>query len=101
MLNTKTKARDVDESQLSHTRYNCIYHIVFIPKYRRKAIYRKLRRDIGVILSRLCKYKDVEVIEGKACIDYIHMLVKVQPKLSVSQFIKILKFRKNITDVVL
>lgn len=49
MLKTKTKSRNIDESQLSHTKYNCLYHIVFIPKYRRKAIYGKLRRDIGVI----------------------------------------------------
>ena len=91
MLKSKTKSRDIDESQLSHTKYNCLYHIVFIPKYRRKAIYGKLRRDIGVILRRLCEYKDVEIIEAHACIDHIHMLVKIPPKLSVSQFMGYLK----------
>jgi len=91
MFNSKIKSRDVDESQKSHTKYNCIYHIIFIPKYRRKVIYAKLRRDIGVIISRLCKYKEVELIEGNACIDHIHILVKIPPKLSISQFMGYLK----------
>lgn len=64
---------------------------MFIPKYRRKAIYGKLRRDIGVILRRLCEYKGVEIIEAYACIDHIHMLVKIPSKLSVSQFMGYLK----------
>lgn len=55
---------NIDESQLSHTKYDCQYHIVFIPKFRRKAIYGKLRRDIGVILRRLCEYKGVEIVEA-------------------------------------
>ena len=91
MLKTKTKSRDIDESQLSHTKYNCMYHIVFIPKFRRKAVYGKLRRDIGVILRRLCEYKGVEIVEVHACIDHIPMLVKIPPKLSVSQFMGYLK----------
>ena len=80
MLKTRTKSKDSDESQLSYTKYNCLYHIVFIPKYRRKAIYGKLRRDIGIILRRLCEYKEVEIIE-----------VKILLKLSVSQFMGYLK----------
>ena len=91
MLKTRTKSKNIDESQLSHTKYNCLYHIVFIPKYRRKVVYGKLRRDIGIILRRLCEYKDVEIIEANACIDHIHMLVKIPPKLSVSQFMGYLK----------
>ena len=62
MLKSKTKSRDIDESQLSHTKYNCLYHIVFIPKYRRKAIYGKLRRDIGIILRRIANRKANERI---------------------------------------
>ena len=77
MLKSKTKSRDIDESQLSHTKYNCLYHIVFIPKYRRKAIYGKLRQDIGIILRRLCEYKEVEIIEAHACVDHIHMLLRI------------------------
>lgn len=86
MLKSKTKSRDIDESQLSHTKYNCLYHIVFIIKFRRKAIYGKLRRDIGIILRRLCEYKEVEIIEAHACVDHIDILLKIPPKLSVSQF---------------
>ena len=83
--------RNADESSLSHTKWNCMYHIVFIPKYRRKAIYGKLRKDIGVYLRRLCNYKNVEIIETHACIDHIHMLVKIPPTLSISQFMGFLK----------
>ena len=84
------------ESSLSHTRWNCQYHIVFTPKYRRKAIYRKLRRDIGVYLRRLCDYKGVEIIEAQACPDHIHMLVKIPPKISVSSFMGYLKGKSSL-----
>ena len=85
-----------DESSLSHTRRNCQYHIVFTPKYRRKAIYRKLRRDIGVYLRRLCDYKGVEIIEAQACPDHIHMLVKIPSKISVSSFMGYLKGKSSL-----
>ena len=88
---SKYRSVDIDESRLSHTRWNCIYHIVFIPKYRRKAIYGKLRKEIGVILRQLCEYKDVEIVEGSLSSDHIHMCVKVPPKLSISQFMGYLK----------
>ena len=73
-----------DDSSLSHTRWNCKYHIVFIPKYRRKEIYGKLRSDIGKILRTLCEYKEVKIIEAHAMKDHIHMLVMIPPKLAVS-----------------
>ena len=92
-----SKRANIDESQLSHTKWNCQYHIVFIPKYRRKAIYGKLRRDIGVILRRLCEYKDVEIVEANACIDHVHMLVKIPPKISLSQFMGYLKGKSCLT----
>ena len=85
-----------DESSLSHTRWNCQYHIVFTPKYRRKAIYRKLRRDIGTYLRRLCDYKGVEIVEAQACPDHIHMLVKIPPKISVSSFMGYLKGKSSL-----
>ena len=85
------KKRNDDESSLSHTKWNCQYHIIFSPKYRRKAIYGKLRRDIGRYLRRLCDYKGVEIIEANACIDHIHMLVKIPPKMAVSSFMGYLK----------
>ena len=68
-----------------------MYHIVFIPKYRRKAIYGKLRRDIGTYLRRLCEYKGVEIIEANACIDHIHMLLIIPPTLNISQFMGYMK----------
>ena len=80
-----------DDSSLSHTKWNCKYHIVFIPKYRRKAIYGKLRADIGQILRQLCDYKNVEIIEAHAMPDHIHMLLKIPPKISVSSFMSYLK----------
>ena len=85
-----------DESSLSHTRWNCQYHIVFIPKYRRKVIYRKLRRDIETYLRRLCDYNGVEIIEAQACPDHIHMLVKVLPKISVTSFMGYLKGKSSL-----
>lgn len=87
-----------DESSLSHTRWNCRYHIVFTPKYRRKVIYRKLRRNIGTYLRRLCDYNGVEIIEAQACPDHIHMLVKIPSKISVSSFYGIFKGEKFIDD---
>lgn len=90
------RRKNDEESSLSHTRWNCQYHIVFTPKYRRKAIYKKLRRNIGVYLRRLCDYKEVEIIEAQACPDYIHMLVKIPPKISVSSFMGYLKGKSSL-----
>ena len=67
----------MDEQSLSHTKWKCQYHIVIVPKYRRKAIYGKLRQDIGVILRKLCEYKHVEIIEGLMP-DHIHLLLSIQ-----------------------
>ena len=80
-----------DDKSLSHSRLNCKYHIVFTPKYRRKVIYGKLRKDIGIILRKLCEIKEVEILEAHAMPDHIHMLVKIPPKLSVSSFMGYLK----------
>ena len=85
-----------DDSSLSHTRWNCKYHIVFIPKYRRKEIYGKLRSDIGQIIRQLCKYKEVEIIEAHAMNDHIHMLVSIPPKLAVSTFMGYLKGKSSL-----
>ena len=80
-----------DDSSLLHTKWNYKYHIVFIPKYRRKAIYGKLRADIGQILRLLCDYQNVGIIEAYAMPDPIHMLLKILPKISVSGFMGYLK----------
>lgn len=79
------------ERSLAHTRWMCKYHIVFTPKYRRKIIYNKLRRDIVQIIKDLCKWKGIEIIEGKAMPDHIHILVKILPKMSISNFMGYLK----------
>jgi putative transposase len=85
-----------DESSLSHTKWECKYHIVFAPKYRRKEIYGKLKVDIGQILRQLCRQKEVEVLEAHACVDHIHMLVSIPPKVSVSAFMGYLKGKSSL-----
>ena len=79
------------KNSLSHTVWECKYHVVWVPKNRRKIIYGKLRKEIGTILRRLCEYKGVEVIEGKACIDHIHLCISVPPKYSISTIVGYLK----------
>ena len=76
---------------LAHTKWMCKYHIVFTPKYRRKAIYNQYREDLGEILRRLCRYRGVEIIEGHLMIDHVHMLVMIPPKESISSFMGYLK----------
>lgn len=78
-------------NSLSHTKWRCKYHIVFAPKYRRQAIYGQIKRDIGVILRKLCEQKHVEIIEAELCPDHVHMLVSIPPNLRVSQFVGYLK----------
>lgn len=85
-----------DDSSLSHTRWNCKYHVVFIPKYRRKEIYGKIRADIGRIIRQLCEYKGLEIVEAHACSDHIHMLVKIPPKIAVSNFMGYLKGKSSL-----
>ena len=85
-----------DDSSLSHTIWNCKYHIVFIPKYRRKEIYGKLKSDIGKILRTLCEYKEVEIIEAHAMKDHIHMLLSIPPKFAVSSFMGYLKGKSSL-----
>lgn len=81
----------MDSSSLSHTKWDCTYHIVFIPKYRRKVMYGELRSDIREIIKKLCEYKEVTIVEGSVCIDHVHLCVKIAPKLSVASFMGYLK----------
>ena len=81
---------------LSHSKYRCQYHIVFAPKYRRKEIYGKIKKDIGEILRKLCTQKGVEIIEAEACVDHIHMLVSIPPYLSIAQFMGYLKGKSSL-----
>ena len=81
----------MDNKSISHTRWKCQYHIVFIPKYRKKILYGKIREDVREIIRTLCKYKDVEIIAGAVCIDHVHLSVAIPPKLSISNFMGYLK----------
>ncbi len=80
-----------DNNSLAHTSWNCKYHIVFAPKYRRKVAFGELKIDIGKILRELCAWKGVNIIEAEVCPDHIHMLVEIPPKMSVSSFVGFLK----------
>lgn len=86
----------MDTQSLAHSKWNCKYHIVFAPKYRRQIIYGNIKADIGQILRKLCEHKGVEIIEANACIDHIHMLVSIPPKISVAQFMGYLKGKSSL-----
>lgn len=79
-----------------HTIYNCEYYILFLPQSDKRKVYMNLRKNIGMILRRLCEYKGVEIISAYASIDYIYMQVRIPPKLSVSKFMGYLKGKSAI-----
>ena len=86
----------IDTNSIAHTTWNCKYHIVFAPKYRRQVIYGKIKGDIGQIIRKLCEWKGVEILEAEACPDHIHMLVSIPPKISVSSFMGYLKGKSSL-----
>ena len=86
----------MDNKSLSHTKWKCQDHIVFIPKYRKKALYGQLRQDVRDIIGTLCKYKDVEIIAGAVCIGHVHLSVMIPPKMSVSGFMGYLKGKSTL-----
>ena len=86
----------MDINSLAHTKWNCKYHIVFAPKYRRLVFFGQKRKEIGAILRQLCEWKNVEIVEAEVCPDHIHMLVKIPPKESVSGFIGFLKGKSSL-----
>ena len=85
-----------DTKSLSHTTWNCKYHIVFAPKYRRKVFYGTKRLEIGKILRELCNWKGVTIIEAEVCPDHVHMLIEIPPKFSVSSFMGFLKGKSSV-----
>ena len=85
-----------DMNSLSHTKWNCKYHIVFAPKYRRKAFYGSNRLEIGAILRELCRWKEVTIIDAEVCSDHVHMFVEIPPKLSISTFMGYLKGKSSV-----
>ena len=96
MINQNNKNNDYDNTNsLSHTKWNCKYHIVFTPKYRRKIFYGQKRLEIGKILRDLCEWNGVKIIEAKVCLDYVYMFIEIPLKLSVSKFMGILKGKSS------
>lgn len=85
-----------DKNSLAHTSWNCKYHIVFAPKYRRKIFYGENRAEIGKILRELCNWKQVKIVEAEVSKDHIHMLVEIPPKMSVSGFVGFLKGKSSL-----
>ena len=85
-----------DINSLAHTTWNCKYHIVFAPKYRRRVIYGQIYREIGAILRSLCEWKKVNIVEAEMCKDHVHMLVEIPPKISVSGFVGFLKGKSSL-----
>jgi len=85
-----------DTNSLSHTTWNCKYHKVFAPKYRRKVFFGEKRREIGAILRQLCEWKGVEIHEAEVCPDHVHMLVSIPPELSVASFMGFLKGKSSL-----
>ena len=86
----------MDTNTLAHTTWNCKYHIVFAPKYRRQVIYGKVKADIGKILRELCERKDIEIVEAQLCSDHVHMLLCIPPKYSVSDIMGYLKGKSSL-----
>ena len=85
----------MDNKSISHTRWKCQYHIVFIPKYRKKTLYGKVREDVREIIKTLCKYKNVEIIAGAVCLDHVHLSVAIPPKLVVKLVEKEIRYFKG------
>ena len=85
-----------NNNSLAHTTWNCKYHIVFAPKYRRKVFYGQKRLEIGAILRQLCEWKNVRIVEAEVCPDHVHMLLEIPPKLSVASFVGFLKGKSSL-----
>ena len=95
-LNQEKEVVQVDKNTLSHTTWECKYHIVFAPKYRRQVVYGKIKADVANILSMLCKRKGVEIIAAECMPDHIHMFVRIPPNISVSEFMGYLKGKSSL-----
>ena len=85
--NKKHRRSKMDNNSLAHTKWECKYHIVFAPKYRRQVIYKDIKADMGQILGTLCRRKGIEIIEAECCSDHIHMQVRIPPKYFVSEIV--------------
>ncbi len=86
----------MDKNSLAHTRWECKYHVVFAPKYRRQVIYKDVKADVGQILGTLCRRKGIEIIEAQCMPDHVHMLIRIPPKYSVSEIMGYLKGKSSL-----
>ena len=86
----------MDSKSLSHTKWKCQYHIVFIPKYRKKVLFGQIRNDVREIIQALCKYKSIEIISGAVCVDHVHLCVSIPPKMKISDFMGYLKGKSTL-----
>ena len=89
----------MDENSLVHTKWNCKYHVVFAPKFRRRVIFNQLKVDIGKIIRMLCDRKGITIIEAEMCPNHVHMLISIPPKMSVSGAIVYIKRQEYITYI--
>jgi len=80
----------------AHVKWECKYHVVILPKYRKKALYGRLRREIGRIFRELCRQKQIELVEGKAMPDHVHILLSVPPRYSIAMTVGYLKGKSAI-----
>ena len=85
-----------DTHSLSHSTWSCKYHVVFAPKYRRKLFYDEKRLEIGAILRELCRWKGINILEVEVCLDHVHMLIEIPPKMSVSGVMGFLKGKSSL-----
>ena len=85
-----------DKKSLAHTKWNCKYHIVFAPKYRRKVFFGEKKKEIGEILRRLCEWQGIKIVEAEVCPDHVHMLLEIPPKVAVSSFMGYLKGKSSL-----
>ena len=86
----------IPEQSLSHTRWECKYHIVWIPKYRRKILFGQLRQELGQVLRELARQKQIEIVEGHLLPDHVHILISIPPKHSVAQVVGYIKGKSAI-----
>ncbi|MFA6849877.1 MAG: IS200/IS605 family transposase [Selenomonadaceae bacterium] len=86
----------MDSLSLAHAKWKCQYHIVFIPKYRKKVLYGKVRLAVREVLQKLCRYKNVEIVSGAVCIDHVHLCVSIPPKMAVAKFVGYLKGKSTL-----
>ena len=85
-----------DTNSLAHTTWNCKYHLVFAPKYRRKVFFGQKRKEIGAILRQLCEWKGVAIVKAEICPDHVHMLIEIPPKICVASFVGFLKGKSSL-----